>query len=216
MLEFWLLLTYSILTSPPPINKCWTTVIMIPTLSHSFSHSLFPPLSLSFPPAAGPSALSTWCARCTRRPAAPTTPTTTSSTWSMWWCASQSRTLAVGTCQSTWPRPQGPSLSCSLTGNTRQTNKEIKWTSAATWQRATSHTISLPPCTTCSSYRTFHLRCFFWSTTHAIYLSFRSLFYIYFSAFCILSTFRVFLKSMYVYIKFILYLWKYSGIVQCI
>lgn len=61
--------------------------------------------------------------RCTRQQDALTTTTTMWSSWSMWSYVLQSRTLAVGTCQSTWPHPQGPSLSCSPTGK-KKTKKQ--------------------------------------------------------------------------------------------
>lgn len=63
--------------------------------------------------------------RCTRQQDALTTTTTTWSSWSMWLYVLQSRTLAVGTCQSTWPHPQGPSLSCSPTG--RKIENKTRW-----------------------------------------------------------------------------------------
>ena len=63
--------------------------------------------------------------RCTRQQDALTTTTTTWSSWSMWLYVLQSRTLAVGTCQSTWPHPQGPSLSCSPTG--RKIKNKTRW-----------------------------------------------------------------------------------------
>lgn len=63
--------------------------------------------------------------RCTRQQDALTTTTTMWSSWSMWSYVLQSRTLAVGTCQSTWPHPQGPSLSCSPTGKKKK--KKTRW-----------------------------------------------------------------------------------------
>lgn len=61
--------------------------------------------------------------QCTRQPDAMTTPTIMWSTWSTWSSVLQSHTLAVGTCQSIWPHPQGPNLSCSPTG--KETHSEI-------------------------------------------------------------------------------------------
>lgn len=65
--------------------------------------------------------------QCTRRQDALTTWTTMWSTWSMWSYVLQSHTLAVGTCQSTWPHPQGPSLSCLPTGKTTSCESSLTW-----------------------------------------------------------------------------------------